>query len=273
MRHGRSQFVGPTLISPPGRRNGGTTPTSTQNSQDAPLFPSMEEFKTNKSLKRPATEIPPTSFLPYKKRAIASTVSSDSNEAEPSDRRSPEYLQQLAKEPGMKEAASILLDMRTLVGTNRDEEAPTNTLKDSLFASLDGTVETASTTLEETPTNIHEEQQEPVAAAASATRTVTPAPNGMRLALPEDAHELNSLHCFVRAELLEVFALPDDMASLPIKAAVLVNLVQADALVLPSQVQVALMLLVELVFVASIVLTCLVELVQAAQCLRSIPKA
>jgi hypothetical protein len=211
--HGHPHFVGPTLISPPGRRDGGTTPTTKQNSHEAPLFPSMEEFKTNKSLKRPATAVPPTSFLPYKKRAITSTISSDSNEAEPSDRRSPEYLLQLAKEPGMQEAASILLDMRTLVGTNRNKEAPTSTLKDSAFASLDGTVEAASKTLEGAPTNSHEDQQEPIAAAASATRTVTPAPSGMRLALPEDAHELNSLHCFVRAELLELFALPEDGVS------------------------------------------------------------
>jgi len=31
----------------------------------------------------------------------------------------------------------------------------------------------------------------------------------MRLAAPNDAEELNSLHCFVRAELLEVFVLED----------------------------------------------------------------
>jgi hypothetical protein len=115
----------------------------------------------------------------------------------------------------MKEAASILLDMRTLVGANQHEVALSNMPQGLSVAALDDTAETDATTetLSESPTNLPEEQQQPVVPHASATRTVTPAPGGIRLALPEDAHELNSLHCFVRAELLEVFALPDDGVS------------------------------------------------------------
>lgn len=203
--HARPQFVRPTLISPPGRQDGKTA--STQKAESAPLLPSMEEFTRKaeaSSLKRPATEAPPTSFLPYKKRTITHTVSGDLNETEEA-RRSPEYLQQLVEnEPRMKEAASILLDMRTLVATNENTEIQSIS-QGSISASVGMT---SLRTLAETPTNRPEQQPAAVAASAVATRTVTPAPSGMRLAFPEDAHELNSLHCFVRAELLEVFALP-----------------------------------------------------------------
>jgi len=204
----RPQFLRPTLISPPAPEDDGSA-SMTQKARDAPLFPSMAEFKTparKNSLKRPASEIPPTSFLPYKKRAITFPVSDDLKES--STRHSPEYLQQLIeKEPRMKEAASILLDMRTLA-TKEDEEiqsVPNSISRSSTFASVDS-AESSRSSLAETPTNLPEEQ--PSVAGTSTTRTVTPAPSGMRLAFPEDAHELNSLHCFVRAELLEVFALP-----------------------------------------------------------------
>lgn len=207
----RPQLIRPTLISPPTRHEDGTKATA-QKAHNAPLFPTMEEFKADaaKSLKRPASDIPPTSFLPYKKRAIAPTVSSE--HLDESARRSPEYLEQLvANEPRMKEAASILLDMRSLSTTSETEEIetlPRIVSQGSVATSVD-TEDTSRSTLTETPVN-HAESEQPAAAPpiAAPTRTVTPAPNGMRLAFPEDAHELNSLHCFVRAELLEVFALP-----------------------------------------------------------------
>ena len=204
--HARPQLVRPTLISPPAPVNEGSA--QMQTTGDAPLFPLMEEFKeaasTKMRIKRSAPEGPPTSFLPYKKRTITSIVDHDLDES--FVRRSPEYLQRLAEtEPLMKEAASILLDMRALVAANKNTEIhseSSGTSDGSAIASV-STLET--TTLAETPSKRPHEQP-PV--ASPTTRTVTPAPSGMRLALPEDAHELNSLHCFVRAELLEVFALP-----------------------------------------------------------------
>lgn len=216
----RPQSIRPKLISPPGRQQQDGTKSTTQKAQDAPLFP---EFQGNgptasQSLKRSTSEMPPLSFLPYKKRAITLTVSDDLDE---SARRSPEYLQQLAEnEPRMKEAASILLDMKTLITTKESvetESMPRTISQGSSFASLEATeTETSGTTLAETAPMANpppQEQQAAVPSAVTTTRTVTPAPSGMRLAFPEDAHELNSLHCFVRAELLEVFALPDADAS------------------------------------------------------------
>lgn len=213
----RPKLVRPTLISPPGRRgNDGSTSTLTS-TQDAPLFPSIEEFQAKacatKSLKRPPSEMPPLSFLPYKKRAIANAVSSDFDEA---SRRSPTYLQRLAEnEPRMKEAASILLDLKSLVATSESEDTPSeprSVSQVSSFASLTDAATTDTVTLnDEVPVaNPPIEDQ-----VVETTRTVTPAPlaptpGGMRLAFPEDKQELNSLHCFVRAELLEVFALPDE---------------------------------------------------------------
>ncbi len=41
--------------------------------------------------------------------------------------------------------------------------------------------------------------------------------SGMRLASPDDCDELNSLHCFVRADLLEVFVLEDSRSCQPCK--------------------------------------------------------
>jgi hypothetical protein len=132
-------------------------------------------------------------------------------------------------EPRMTEAATILLDMRSLASAkspaNEDDEIQSEMCmltRDTSASSmttdlcvLTRDTSVSSMTTSDTQSNSDSpflSEEKPKAT----TRSVTPSPSGMRLALPEDAQELNSLHCFVRAELLELFALPathDEIAS------------------------------------------------------------
>jgi hypothetical protein len=203
----RPQLIRPTLISPHVPEDDEST--STHTTVDAPSLPAMEDFKPAASkkmnLKRPSPQDVPYTFLPYKKRMITLSFEEDGLAGTPAH-IDHEYLQRIIEvEPRMTEAASILLDMRSLAPAKspaKDEEFQS----ELCILTRDTSVSSMSTS--DTQSTAHK--------AKSITRSVTPSPSVMRLALPEDAQELNSLHCFVRAELLELFALPathDEIAS------------------------------------------------------------
>ena len=228
----RPQLFRPTLISPHAPEDDEST--STHSTVDAPPLPAIEDFKADtsrsKNLKKPSPEDLPNSFLPYKQRAITSGYQNNGSIGKPTH-LSPEYLRRIVEvEPRMTEAASILLDMRSLAPakspTNEYEEiqselrmqtqetSASSVTTDLCILTRDTSVSSISAvdtqSHSDSPTFLSEEKPK------VATRSVTPSPSGMRLALPEDAQELNSLHCFVRAELLELFALPgahDEIAS------------------------------------------------------------
>lgn len=198
----RPQLIRPTLISPAGPQDYDSI--ATHSTANAPSLPAMEELKSKH--KRPPSEgDAPASFLPCKKRAVSYTLDDDLA-GFPTD-LSPEDLYRIKEaEPRTTEAASILLRMKTeILARSPVSEGQDVQMELAMFtrsasvASMSSSITTSS-------------DSPPVT-----TRSVTPGPGGMRLALPEDTQELNSLHCFVRAELLELFALPvaDDELTSP----------------------------------------------------------
>ena len=228
----RPQLFHPTLISPYTPEDDEST--STHSTIDAPPLPAIEDFKAeaprNKNLKRPSPKDLPNSFLPYKQREITSSFHDNGSAGTPTH-LSPEYLRRIVEaEPRMTEAASILLDMRSLAPTKSPANGDEKTQSELCMLTRETSASTMATDLciltrdtsvssmsaadtqshSDSPMLLSEEKPK------ATTRSVTPSPSGMRLALPEDAQELNSLHCFVRAELLELFALPgahDEIAS------------------------------------------------------------
>ena len=202
----KSQALRPTLISPPAPEDDDSA--STLNSSDAPPIPAMEDLKrdtsSSKNLKRPSPAIPPHSFLPYKRRATSSHFQHEMGGSPLA--LNPDYLRRVLEvEPRLTEAASILLHMRSEAPVqspvSQNEEFQPEPCKLPI-ASISTDEPTSTPSIKILKAQMT--QQPPV----TATRSVTPAPSGLRLALPDDVHELNSLHCFVRAELLELFALP-----------------------------------------------------------------
>jgi hypothetical protein len=169
-----------------------------------PTLPPMESMVNGS--KRMRQSVP---FIPYKKRAVE----------EPLDLAAP--IAHAPRPPQMvgegctpeSVAASILLDLKCTTLENKKEACipATAPFKDTDMSSIsldepddlsDDSASSKAVQNYQAPIN-----EAPPAADTASHRAVTPTltSDRRRMALPEDPQELNSLHCFVRSDLLELF--------------------------------------------------------------------